>query len=104
MRRVGFGPDAAQDLADILEWIETQASAAVAGSYVERLVSYCERLSHFPERGASRDDLRPGLRLLGFERRATIAFTVVEDSVLIVRVFYGGRDIEAAFGGAEHDD
>jgi hypothetical protein len=28
------------------------------------------------ERGTSRDDLRPGLRIVGYQRRATIAFHV----------------------------
>ena len=49
----------------------------------------------FPERGTRRDDLAPGIRTIGFERRATIAFAVSADTVRIVRVFYGGRDFEA---------
>ena len=53
-------------------------------------------LESFPERGTRRDDIRPGLRVIGFERRATIVFQVLEDEVIIVRVFYGGQDYEAA--------
>jgi toxin ParE1/3/4 len=33
-----------------------------------------------------RDELRPGLRILGFERRAVIAFLVNADSVTILRI------------------
>ncbi len=33
-----------------------------------------------------------GLRIVGFERRVTVAFTVSEDRVTILRLFYGGRD------------
>ena len=51
----------------------------------------------FPERGAQRDDLRPGLRVIGFERRVTIAFHITSETVVIDRVFYGGRDLTGAF-------
>jgi toxin ParE1/3/4 len=44
-----------------------------------------------------RDDIRPGLRIVGFERRVTIAFSVDDGRVTILRVFYGGRDWENAF-------
>jgi toxin ParE1/3/4 len=46
---------------------------------------------------AARGDLLPGLRTIGFERRATIAFTVTADAVLVEGVFYGGQDFEANF-------
>jgi toxin ParE1/3/4 len=50
----------------------------------------------FPERGTRRDDLSPGLRIVGYRRRATIAFTVESDAVIIQGIFYGGQDYEAA--------
>jgi toxin ParE1/3/4 len=46
----------------------------------------------FPKRGARRDDLRPGLRILGFERRAAIALQATAETVVILRILYGGRD------------
>lgn len=46
------------------------------------------------ERGRLRDGVRPGLRVIGFERRVTAAFTVGKDRVTILRLFYGGRDWE----------
>ena len=54
-------------------------------------------VSTFPLRGTQRDDLLPGLRVTGFERRVTIAFVVTADAVLIEGIFYGGRDFEAEF-------
>ncbi len=48
------------------------------------------------ERGTLRDDIRPGLRTVGFERRMTIAFHVESKRVVIDRVLYAGRDIRAA--------
>jgi plasmid stabilization system protein ParE len=53
-------------------------------------------LQTFPERGTKRDDIRQGLRTMGFERRATIVFQVRRSEVVIIRVFYGGQDYERA--------
>ena len=50
-------------------------------------------------RGTQREDVLPGLRTIGFERRATIAFLVEGDLVLIEGVFHGGQDFESALGG-----
>ena len=61
-------------------------------------------LATFPQRGTKRDDLAPGIRIIGFERRATIAFRVEDDTVRIVRIFYGGRNYETYFHGLEEDD
>jgi plasmid stabilization system protein ParE len=44
--------------------------------------------------GVARDDLRPGLRIVGFRRRVTIAFAVTEATVEIPGIYYGGRDYE----------
>lgn len=54
-------------------------------------------------RGTRRDDIRPGLRTVGFERRATIAFKVLAREVVIVRIFYGGRDFESILHGSDDD-
>jgi toxin ParE1/3/4 len=51
----------------------------------------------FPERGRRRDDLRRGLRIVGFGRRVTIAFHVADDRITIDRILYGGRDLTRAF-------
>ena len=60
------------------------------------IVDYCEKLETFPHRGTRRDDLRPGLRTIGFRRRVMIAFAVEADAVTIIGIFYGGQDFEAA--------
>ena len=46
------------------------------------------------ERGTRRYDIRPDLRIVTFDRRVTIAFTVDETSVVILRLFYAGRNWE----------
>jgi hypothetical protein len=37
------------------------------------------------------------LRVIGFERRATIAFVVTGTGILIEGIFYAGRDFEIIF-------
>jgi plasmid stabilization system protein ParE len=52
-----------------------------------------ERLALFPERGASRDDILPGLRFMVMER--AIYWYDVDDRAQAVRVlgmFFGGQD------------
>jgi toxin ParE1/3/4 len=39
------------------------------------------------------DDIRPGLRTVGWRRRATIAFLVRPPVVTIVRTYHGGQDV-----------
>lgn len=95
MARVVFTPAAEREVDELHGWISARAGERTADAFVERIVSYCLGFSTFPERGRRRDDLLPGLRIIGFERRVTIAFVVDGDIVSIEGVFYGGRDFEA---------
>jgi len=71
----------------------------VAADYIDAIVSYCESLQSFPNRGTQRDDIRPGLRMTNYRGRAVIAFAVEEDRLTILGVFYGGQDYETALAG-----
>ena len=95
-REVVFRPAARADLKNLYAYIE-QDSPANAARYVEQIEAYCMKLADFPERGTRRDDLRPGIRIIGFRRRVDIAFTVSHDRVEIARILYGGRDLGQAF-------
>ncbi len=95
--RVLFTPLAERQLDSLCRYIAERAGESVADGYVGRIVAFCQGLSSFPLRGTARDDLVPGLRTLGFERRTTIAFMVMPDAVLIEGVFYGGQDFEKHF-------
>jgi len=88
-RPVAFSPEARRDLGD---WIAERAGADVALNYIERLEAYCLGFEFSGERGQRRDDLRPGLRVVGFERRIAIAFFATEAEVIILRIYYGGRN------------
>lgn len=96
-RRIVFAPEANDQLLAIYRHIAREASPDAAERFTGDIVDYCAAFETFPERGARRDDLRPGLRTVGFRRRVTIAFTVQNEIVTILGVFYGGQDFEAAF-------
>ncbi|MFZ1682121.1 MAG: type II toxin-antitoxin system RelE/ParE family toxin [Rhizobiaceae bacterium] len=93
-RTVFFSPEALEDLEHIYDWIADAGSPNAAMAYVQRIESACRSLDLASNRGQARDDIRPGLRTVGFERRLTIAFTVGSESVTILRIFAGGRDWE----------
>ena len=97
-RRVILTPEARQDLFDIYDWIASNASPNVAISYLERLETYCAGFETASEHGHPRDDILPGLRIVGFEKRVTIAFEVSDELVTIFRLFYGGENWEAKIG------
>jgi plasmid stabilization system protein ParE len=39
-----------------------------------------------------RDEMRPGLRIVGFEGSTSVAFVVEDADVVILRVLAGGRE------------
>jgi toxin ParE1/3/4 len=92
VHRIVFRPTARSDLKAIYDYISQQASRKIAGEYIARIETECMALKDFPERGSFRDDLLPGIRIIGFERRAAIAFIVEGDAVRILRIFYGGQN------------
>ncbi len=94
--KVSFRPLAEADLFGLYRYIADQSGHETAGAYVDRIEKACTALQSFPERGTRRDDIRPGLRTIGFERRATIAFQVKKSEVVILRIFYGGQEYERA--------
>lgn len=96
-RRVVLAPEAGDDLTELYDWIAGRASPQVAMGYLERVEAFLGGLSVGSERGHLRGDVRPGLRIVGFERRLTVAFTVEEDTVTVLRVFTAGRDWESSF-------
>jgi toxin ParE1/3/4 len=98
--RVIFTPRAEHHIDSLHRYITGQSSEGRADGYIVRIVAFCTGLTTFPSRGQRRDDLLPGLRTIGFERRATIAFVVTADAVLIEGIFYGGQDFEGFF----HDE
>ncbi|SMH53235.1 type II toxin-antitoxin system RelE/ParE family toxin [Mesorhizobium australicum] len=99
--RVVFTPRAIRHLEALHDHLCDEASERIANGYVGRIVSACQKLTLFPQRGTRRDEVLPGLRTVGFERRATIAFLVDGDLVLIEGIFHGGQDFESALRAGE---
>lgn len=91
-REVVVRAAAKEDLRRLARWVAEQASEEVALGYLGRIEAFIEGLDLASERGTARDDIRPGLRIIGFERRLTIAFAVRGSRVLVLRVFRSGRN------------
>ena len=83
------------------EYIEGESSPETAQRFTHSIVDYCSGFSIFPHRGLQRNDLRPGLRIVGFRRQGAIAIAVQANQVFIIGVFYGGQDYETALRSDE---
>jgi toxin ParE1/3/4 len=95
MRRVVFRKNALNDLERLYAYIRDQDGSPInAYGVVQRIRARCDSLADFPEQGTRRDDIRPGLRILSFERTIVIAFAIDDQTVRISRIFYGGRNYE----------
>jgi toxin ParE1/3/4 len=93
--RVSFLKSARRDISHIRRFIEANSgSARTAARIIDRIFDRCDRIGRIPFGGRPRDDLQLGLRTVPFEDKAVIAYRVEKNRVLIVRVFYAGRDWE----------
>ena len=94
-RSLRFHPDARADLLRLRDWIAGEAGTARAAAYLARIEDACRGLCRFPLMGRADEELGPGLRILGFERRAAIVYTASETTIDILAVYHGGRDLRA---------
>ena len=91
---VFFRPRARKDFIAIYRYIAKHSSPRIAGNYIQRIENVCFSLASFPERGTVIPGRSPALRTMGFERRVTILFKVGKERVEILRILYGGRNLE----------
>jgi toxin ParE1/3/4 len=96
---VVFTPEAEEQLVDLYRYIANDASPAIAEKFTTAIVEFCEGLVNFPRRSVRRDDIRPGLFVTQFRSRVVIAYSVENDEVAVIGLFYGGRDFESLLGG-----
>jgi toxin ParE1/3/4 len=89
--RLRLTREARQDIDALARYIAERAGQTVALAYIDRLQIFLGKLSTFPERGTVRAEIRPGLRIIGFEGRLSIAFADKGDEVRVLRVLAGGR-------------
>ena len=93
--RVVFTPEARDQLNDLHGYLSAAADAETASRFTDGILDHIAGLSEFPKRGTPRDDVRPSLRTLAWRRRVTIAFMVEETDIVVIGIFYGGRDFES---------
>ena len=89
-----FSLRAERHLDELYRTIALDSGTERADKFVSSIVDYCLGFDLFPERGARREDLWPGLRIVGFKRVASIAFRVEGDRVVIHGIYYGGRNLD----------
>lgn len=94
--KVVFRSSAFRNLNDIRTWVEhASQNPVVAARFVARILAKCRKIGNMPFAGRPRDDLRPGLRTLPFERTAIIVYRIEGEQVEIIRIYYAGQNFEA---------
>lgn len=91
--RIVFHAKAEAELEQLYDDIAERASPAVAWDFVAGIRDHCLGLSTFPQRGTERVEIMPGLRIIGYRRAVSIVFAVDGERVLILGIFYAGRNI-----------
>ena len=100
MARLRFSAAAKDDLDSIAEYIaDRSGNRAIAKGFAGELRAKCEDLAAAPiVMGRPRTDLRPDLRSHTF-KSYMIFFRYVDDTLEIVNILEGHRDIDAFFRG-----
>lgn len=78
----------------LYRYLSQRFSDDAAVQFIRRIETACLSLASAPRRGHAVSEADSTLRVMGFERRASILFRVGEDDVDILRVLYGGQDIQ----------
>ncbi len=103
--RVDLQQDALDDLREIVKYItQISGSREIAHRFAKRIRERCLRIGNSPRAGRARNDLKPGLHTVPFERSAVICYLVEADRVLVVNIFYGGRDFESILRGDRSEE
>ncbi|EJC79658.1 plasmid stabilization system protein [Rhizobium leguminosarum bv. trifolii WSM2297] len=84
---------ARDDVDALLNYLVPRAGEVAAQNYIDRLQTFLEGFQNFPKRGTVRGEIRDGLRIVGFERSLSIAFTVEGETVYILRIMSGGQEL-----------
>jgi len=95
MPRLLKRPEAESDL-DEIWWYIAQDSPHNADRLLDRIQERCLALADFPQMGASRDEIKTGLRSQPVGNYLIFYFPL-EDGIDIVRVLHGSRDVDAIF-------
>jgi putative addiction module CopG family antidote len=99
--RIVVAPEARDQLDDLHTYISIAADSDTATGFIDGILDYISTLREFPNRGTPRDDIKPGLRTIAWRRRVTIAYIAEAHDVVVIGVFYGGRDFEALLSSTD---
>jgi toxin ParE1/3/4 len=91
-----WSDESEQDLLDIWTYSARTWSLETADKHLEAIYASSERLAQWPFSGRARDEVRRGLRSVVVYPHV-IFYRVTGTSVDVVRVLYGGRDLEVIF-------
>lgn len=89
--RILYHPKAEAELDKLYDDIAVEAGTAIAGAFVDALITFIEAWRR--SRNAVRCARIPGLRVIGYRRSVSVAFSVIGNDVNILGVFARGRDI-----------
>jgi toxin ParE1/3/4 len=95
MKEPRMTPQAEADLLEVWRYV-AKGGQARADAFLDNILMQCRQRAQFPGMGCARDNLAPNLRSFPV-KKFVIFFRPVDDTVEIVRILYGGRDIEAIF-------
>jgi toxin ParE1/3/4 len=98
---VQFRPRARRELIALYWYLEHRFSDDASFKFVKRIEASCLSLATAPQRGNAVSKRDTALRTIGFEHRVSILFRIGEDTVEILRVLYGGQDVQAAIRKSE---
>jgi plasmid stabilization system protein ParE len=82
---VVMSDEADAQLRTIRRYIASSSNADIASHYTNGIAGFCQSLHTFPHRGSSRNDLRPGLRVIGYRKRVAILFEVDDGALTVTR-------------------
>jgi plasmid stabilization system protein ParE len=94
MTRLIVATEAEGDIDDILRYLEREAGRRTAIAYGERFVEAIERIIDFPGAGPPRPALGPDTRVaIVYPYLLIYDFTKADDTVTMLRVLHGKREI-----------
>jgi toxin ParE1/3/4 len=91
--RIVYLPDAVADLDKLYSDITLAADAKTADDFFEGVIAFIRALEPFPARGTVSESRIPGLRIIGYRRRISVAFSILGDDIVILGVFRRGQNI-----------
>jgi toxin ParE1/3/4 len=100
-KRIQFSPAARQDLRDIWRGLAEHSTLTLADAKTLVLQEKLLMLSRFPEAGRRREDLVTGMRSFP-AAEFVIFYQIFDDSIQIIRILNGRRDIQGIFQPPEN--